>query len=101
MEPYVGWLMFGGFLLLVWIGTKVSMAEAKHKDAYIDQTFRRRQFIRKLYDDHLSDTDWQHMARVIQHGGFRDQKGEILTTEQIKQEHAQMVLLDLKIDSQA
>ena len=71
--------------------------EHQHTRRYINQTEDRRKIIRKLYADQSADANWEHMALVINHAGFKDKKGQEFTDQMIKEEHAHMTMLDLDI----
>ena len=72
--------------------------ERSHEQRYEYQTELRRGIIRKLYKEPMSDKDWEHMTLVLRYCGCRDSKNEKLGIEKIKNEHAEMVLSDLKIE---
>ena len=46
----------------------------------------------------MTDKDWEHMALVLKFCGCRDRKNEKLSVGQVKNEHAELVLSDLKIE---
>ena len=82
---------------LLWLVVAVNMRHHGHVKRHESQTEKRRQIIRALYEE--SD-DWDHMQLVLQHSGFKDPDGKEITIEQIKAEHAAMVLLDHDIQSE-
>ena len=74
-------------ITLVWRGSAKMYREFREK--YQRQAPQRYELIRILAE---SNTGWQHIARVLNEGGFNDEKGQAFTSETVQQEHATMVL---------
>ena len=70
----------------------------RYESLYKKQAALRRQIIRKMYNDQISEADWQHLATVLKTGGYKNPSGQELTVQEIKAEHAKMVLLDIQLD---
>ena len=49
----------------------------------------------------MSDNDWSHMTSVLYHCVFKSKDNKKLNVEQVKSEHAEMVLMDLELDTES
>ena len=87
-------------LALVMVFIESQVRDRLDTDRYIDQTEMRRRTIRKFYREPMSDNDWSHLASVLKHCGFKSKDNKKLTAEQVKSEHADMVLLDLELNTE-
>ena len=86
-------------LALIGVGIKSHVRDHIAADRYIKLTEMRRRTIRKFCHEHMSDNDWSHLASVLKHCGFKSKDNNKLSVEQVKSEHAEMVLLDLELDT--
>ena len=84
-------LVVGAFLLL-----RGFVQNFIYERRYADQTERRRKIIGKLCEE---GDDWEHMALVLKHSGFKSEQGMDIKVDQIKAEHAAIVLLDHDLES--